>query len=151
VSGIVDSFQWMDADGDGDDDIVATYGRAREPNRLRRLLVLTNAAEAAARDDDGDGRIDDGDASFRRADVDANGDVELSDAVRLLGALFGSAASPTCWKSADADDDGHVDVTDGVSILLYLFHGGSAPPSPFGSCGSDPSGDPLGCEQYDDC
>ena len=81
---------------------------------------------------------------FRRGDVDADGRVLLSDAVRVLEALFLAAASPACLDAGDADDDGRLALTDAIVVLAYLFQGGTAPPAPGPqTCGSDPTTDEL--------
>lgn len=93
---------------------------------------------------------------FHRGDSDQNGQLQLTDAVRILGYLFLGAAAPTCFDAADADDNGQVQLTDAVRILNYLFIGG-APPAPPGPpdqpCGEDAAlEDPdLGCEEYTSC
>jgi hypothetical protein len=67
---------------------------------------------------------------FVRGDSDANGTLETTDAVRVLGFLFlgGSYPAPACLDAADADDNGCLDLTDAVRILGYLFLGGASPP-----------------------
>lgn len=93
--------------------------------------------------------------SFHRGDADDNGQLQLTDAVRILGFLFLGGPSPTCLEAADADDNGQLQLTDAVRILGFLFLGG-APPSPPGppseACGTDPVGSPdVGCESYESC
>ncbi len=81
---------------------------------------------------------------FRRADANADGAVDISDAVFTLSALFTGGAPPPCMDSADANDDQQVDISDPVIILRWLYQGGDLPkePGPF-ACGSDPSEDDL--------
>jgi hypothetical protein len=79
-----------------------------------------------------------------RGDVDASGRLAVTDAVRLLLALF-AGATLDCAGAGDVDDDGRLAVTDAVRLLGYLFRGGEAPPAPFPHCGSDPSPDDLAC------
>ena len=90
---------------------------------------------------------------FKRGDADANGQLELTDAVFTLLWLFSGGTQPTCLDAADADNNGAVELTDGVYSLLYLFSGGSAPPAPGpDDCGEDPAeGGSLGCDAYDAC
>jgi hypothetical protein len=95
---------------------------------------------------------------FHRGDVDASGDLQLTDAVSLLGYLFLGGEAPRCAEAADSDNSGVVDITDALTILNYLFMGGlaPAPPGPPGApCGTDPDepGSPgdLGCEEYPAC
>ncbi len=101
-------------------------------------IVLVLAFGAGAADD------------FRRGDANADGAVDLSDAVRVLLHLFGGR-SLSCADAADANDSGVVDVADAIFTLSYLFAGGSAPASPWSSCGPDPTADPLGCESFPPC
>ncbi|MCZ6792666.1 MAG: dockerin type I domain-containing protein, partial [Planctomycetota bacterium] len=89
--------------------------------------------------------------SFRRGDVDANGSLNLSDAVRVLNYLFRGGPAPGCFQSADANDDGRVNITDGVVILRHLFQGGRPPAEPFAACGPDPTADTLSCGAFPAC
>jgi hypothetical protein len=85
---------------------------------------------------------------FRRGDADGDGRVGLTDAVEVLASLFQGGGPLACEDASDADDDGALGLTDAVSILVYLFQGGTAPPDPGPSaCGSDPTGDALGCKE----
>jgi len=103
---------------------------------------------------------------FRRGDSDASGDVDLTDAVYSLNALFQGGPEPSCRDAADANDDEQLDLTDAVYTLNRLFQGGPAIPAPvnigFQGCGLDftPSeragevGNPdliLSCVAYDAC
>lgn len=88
---------------------------------------------------------------FRRGDVNADGSLDISDAVSVLGFLFLGASPPSCIDAADVNDDATIDISDGVSILLHLFLGGIEPPVPFRDCGVDPTEDDLNCECYPPC
>jgi hypothetical protein len=87
---------------------------------------------------------------FRRGDSNADGNLDLSDAVRVLGYLFLGEATPTCLDACDSNDDGNLDLSDPVYALGFLFLGGAAPPDPGPvDCGPDPTDDDeLGCEAY---
>jgi hypothetical protein len=95
---------------------------------------------------------------FFRGDSNADGRLDVTDAVYVLRYLFLGGAAPSCLEAADSDDDGNVRLTDGIVVLLHLFRGGEAPAPPGpprldGRCGSDPStsaGD-LGCADYGRC
>ena len=90
---------------------------------------------------------------IRRGDVDDDGTVQLTDAVRILDFLFAGAEEPPCLETADADDNGTVQLTDAVRILTFLFASGPAlaPPGPE-ACGTDPADSPhLGCASYTSC
>jgi hypothetical protein len=88
--------------------------------------------------------------SFRRADVNADGTITISDAVTILGHLFLSRAI-TCRDAADVNDDGLLRLDDPVALLEYLFLSGSSPAAPFPTCGLDPPGDALDCESHAGC
>jgi hypothetical protein len=94
-------------------------------------------------------------ARFVRGDADANGVVELTDAIVVLSFLFLGGPAPSCMDAADADDDGGNQpvITDAILILSWLFTGGSAPKPPSPSrpqyaaedCGLDPTEDGMDC------
>ncbi len=85
------------------------------------------------------------DSLFKRGDADASSVVNVTDAVRILAALFQGAGPPPCADAADTNDDGMLSLTDAVALLLHLFQGGPAPPAPgTASCGRDPTRDALG-------
>jgi hypothetical protein len=92
-------------------------------------------------------------ARFRRADSNADGKVDISDGVHVLGHLFLGGAAPGCPDAADANDSGAIDLSDASFIFNYLFLGAEAPPAPGASdCGADASDDGLGaCEAYPAC
>jgi hypothetical protein len=88
---------------------------------------------------------------FIRGDANGDGQVDLSDPVKVLVHLFvGGSAAPGCLAAADADGSGDVVLTDAIYSLDYLFLGGFPPPAPFPDCGADPDGDEgLPCLSYD--
>jgi hypothetical protein len=88
---------------------------------------------------------------FLRGDANADGIVDLSDAVFALGALFLGTRLPACFSSADFDDSGRLDVTDPIFLLGTLFLGTGAVPAPAGDCGIDPTPDGLTCESSPPC
>ncbi len=47
----------------------------------------------------------------------------ITDAISLLGSLFGEGEPPICLLVADCNRDGNVDITDPVTVLVYLFQG----------------------------
>jgi hypothetical protein len=89
--------------------------------------------------------------SFIRADANQSGDVDLSDAIAILGYLFLGTAALPCEAAADTDRGGEVDLSDAVAILAYLYGGGGAPATPFPDCGLALAGEPLGCEDGSAC
>ena len=64
---------------------------------------------------------------FLRGDVDASGDIDISDAINVLGYLFTGTYSPICLDACDFDDSGELDLTDAVGSLSFQFVGGAAP------------------------
>ncbi len=88
---------------------------------------------------------------FRRADANADGDLNIADAVYVLSYLFASGPAPTCDDAADANDNGGVDISDGVYILQNLFANGPAIPPPYPACGIDTTEDDLQCDEYPAC
>jgi hypothetical protein len=86
---------------------------------------------------------------FRRGEANGDGNVDLSDAISVLGWLFLGAAAPPCPDSADANDDGGVDLSDAVYVLGWLFTGGPPPALPGAAdCGPDPTADALAACAY---
>ncbi len=89
---------------------------------------------------------------FRRGEVDANGVLDLTDAISVLGWLFLGEEEPDCLDAADVNDDGVVDLSDPVNGLNYLFLAGEPPPAPGPSrCGKDTTGDALPACRQSDC
>lgn len=99
---------------------------------------------------------------FVRGDTDADGKINLTDAVSVLNYLFVGGREPSCFDAADSDDNGQLQLTDAVRLLGWLFLGNAAPPAPSPSsgtypqtdCGTDPEtepADPLGCAQFGPC
>ena len=92
-----------------------------------------------------------GRARFRRGDTNADGALNLTDPVVVLGHLFLGGEPPGCLEAADSNDDGKLDITDGIYSLNHLFLGGPAPASPFPECGLALESGALTCERYDPC
>ncbi len=95
---------------------------------------------------------------FKRGDTDGDGEILITDAIRILNYLFLGGALISCLEAANFDNSESVDISDGIHVLNYLFRGGP-PPVPPGSppaaCGLDSdapggAGD-LGCEEYSGC
>lgn len=83
---------------------------------------------------------------FRRGDVNADGVLNLTDPVFLLGFLFLGDEVPVCLDAADVNDDGVLAISDPVALLGYLFLGDEQPESPFEKSGLDPTEDALDCK-----
>lgn len=94
------------------------------------------------------------DPDFRRGDANADGSVNLLDAIVLLNYLFVPGSNvPPCLDSADATDDGSVNLLDAVRVLNYLFVAGSPAPTAPGPtmCGPDVVADALPVCVYSAC
>ncbi len=89
--------------------------------------------------------------AFRRGDANADGTVDLSDAVSILSYLFEGQATALCEDALDANDDGALDISDPVAVLGYLFMGGAPLPPPSSDCGRDSTQDDLTCAEYTAC
>ncbi|MGH9360793.1 MAG: PKD domain-containing protein, partial [Thermoanaerobaculia bacterium] len=87
---------------------------------------------------------------FRRGDVNADGKLDVSDPVKLLGFLFLGQGRPECLDAGDTDDSGVTDISDAVSNLGFQFLGAAEPANPGPrTCGPDPTpdiGQDLGCD-----
>jgi chitodextrinase len=84
--------------------------------------------------------------NFKRGDTNADGGINLTDAVVLLGYLFlGNPTSLSCQDAADANDSGDLNLTDAVYGLGWMFLGNpTALPAPGAVCGVDPT-NPKAC------
>ncbi|MBI4604180.1 MAG: hypothetical protein HY721_19655 [Planctomycetes bacterium] len=81
---------------------------------------------------------------FRRGDPNADGVVDITDAVSILSYLFTGGVEPACEDAGDGNDDGKLDISDALAILGYLFLGAAEPPAPgTRDCGTDPTADDL--------
>jgi Ca2+-binding EF-hand superfamily protein len=83
---------------------------------------------------------------FVRGDANFDGQVEISDAVGVLGFLFLGQTAPLCLDAADANDTGDIDMSDPLTLLWSLFLGGPPLPEPSSAAGEDPTADDLTCE-----
>jgi hypothetical protein len=87
------------------------------------------------------------DYGFIRGEVNADGQIDLSDGVVILSYLFLPGSDiPICLDAADATDDAQIDVSDGIRIFGFLFIGTEPPSDPFDTPGYDPTDDDdFGC------
>ena len=83
--------------------------------------------------------------SFQRGDANADGRVDLSDAVATLSFLFLGAGPLECFDAGDVDDSGELEISDAIYELSALFLGGPDIRPPWPNCGGDPSPDELDC------
>ena len=88
------------------------------------------------------------DTSFLRGDANADGLVNISDAVSSLSFLFTGGVRPYCLDAADTNDDGVIDISDPIALLAHLFLGDTAPAYPgVVISGSDSTSDTLYCAE----
>ncbi len=92
-------------------------------------------------------------APFTRGDTNADGQIDIGDAIGTLVYLFGSVENgdPDCLKAADTNDSGDIDIADPIFLLSYLFAAGPEPVLPFGECGTDETEDGLSCLKFPPC
>ena len=88
---------------------------------------------------------------FVRGDGNADGAVDIADAIAVLSYLFSEATALVCPDASDANDDGQVDIADAIAVLGHLFAGAGPLPAPFGGCGDDPTPDELDCPGFPPC
>jgi len=82
---------------------------------------------------------------FRRGDANSDGEVNIADPIRILGALFLGTDPIACEDRGDTNDDGFLNLTDAIYLLNHLFNGDAAPPPPYPDPGDDPTADDLAC------
>jgi hypothetical protein len=80
---------------------------------------------------------------FIRGDANADGAIDIGDAVTILGILFAGQSVYQSLDAVDVDDDGTLTIADAISILNYLYTGGLPPKPPFPDQGEDPTLDEL--------
>ncbi|MBN1421243.1 MAG: hypothetical protein JXP34_20890 [Planctomycetes bacterium] len=90
---------------------------------------------------------------FRRGDANADGGVDIADAVFILTYIFGEdgEAQVTCEASADVNDDDSIGIADAISALSYLFSSGPIPAPGAVACGTDPTPGEVGCAAHAPC
>lgn len=76
-------------------------------------------------------------------DANADGGVNIGDAVFLINHIFSGGAAPECADEGDANSDGGINIGDAVYLITYIFKGGDAPTCPA------PSG-AVFIDEYDD-
>jgi len=126
------------------------------PEQIKQI-IKTNVDPVVSEVYIGTGRVNvskalNGASIFNRGDLNGDGKVDLTDAMKNLNYSFNNGQRPECLDAADVNDDGNIDVSDPIYSLLYSFRGGNNPPAPFerdidGNLipGVDPTLDDLGC------
>lgn len=86
------------------------------------------------------------DPLFVRGDANADGAVDVSDALFLVNWLFSTGPPGQCNRAGDVDANGAVQgLVDTLYLLGFLFNGGAPPPVPYPGCGSSTPFTGLGC------
>jgi hypothetical protein len=83
--------------------------------------------------------------------VNADGELNIADAIHTISYLFLFGPLAGCQDSADANDDGAIGLSDAIFVLGHLFSLGDRIPPPVAGCGIDPTPDRLACEEYAPC
>ena len=76
-----------------------------------------------------------GSSVFLRGDANDDLEVNIADAVWILGEIFLAGPPSPCRAAADADADEIRDISDAVLILRHQFQAGTPPPAPYPQCG----------------
>ncbi|MFN0060624.1 MAG: RHS repeat-associated core domain-containing protein [Planctomycetota bacterium] len=128
-----------------DSDRRCTFGRARR--RWFGVLLLSTLLCVL-----GGSRADAGTPQFIRGDCNADGAVQISDAVFTLAYLFVPGSDlPSCTDACDVNGDLLFNISDPIYLLNYLFVIASPPPpSPFPDCGASGAGS-IDCVAYIFC
>lgn len=63
-------------------------------------------------------------------DVDGNGEINVADAVRIVGYVFRNEILMMPAEAGDVNDDGSINVGDAVYLVNYIFKGGPGPLRP---------------------
>ena len=69
-----------------------------------------------------------------RGDANADGEINLTDAIFTLQWLFQAGDAPPCLASADANADGFIDISDPTFTLNFLYVGGAGHPADPDNC-----------------
>ena len=65
--------------------------------------------------------------SFVCGDPNASGEVDIDDAVYLIGYIFSDGPAPIPLQAGDPDCSGSADIDDAVYLINYIFTGGNPP------------------------
>ncbi|MGE4632607.1 MAG: proprotein convertase P-domain-containing protein, partial [Planctomycetota bacterium] len=84
---------------------------------------------------------------MRRGDCNADGQLNIADAIAALSLLFLGSGDPPCADACDVNDDGQIDIADPVYQLDWLFGRRETLPPPYPNCGNDPTADSIDCSE----
>ncbi len=103
------------------------------PRTMGTRFGLDRDGDGAFDGDEIDAGTDPADASsvpgdrFLRGDCDANGRLNIADAVHLIFHLYGGGGAPGCREACDTDGSGSLELGDALRVLNFLFGEGAAP------------------------
>ena len=88
--------------------------------------------------------------TFRRGDINDDGNSDIVDLVNGAQFLFGVGGLPvTCEDAIDTDDNGTLEpLIDTIFLAAFLFQGGPSLDAPYPNCGADPTPDSTDCAMY---
>ena len=88
-------------------------------------------------------------ATFVRGDVNADAKFNVTDAVLTIRKTFGlPQPGIDCDAAYDANNNNGIALDDAIFLLNYIFmKGGGRPDDPFPSCGPDPDGETMDCNE----
>ncbi|HAK96653.1 MAG TPA: hypothetical protein DCM87_17090, partial [Planctomycetes bacterium] len=153
--GTITGYEWDFGDGATASGVDAVHTYAAEGEYTATLTVTDNFGSTGTASVTI--TVEPAGTRFKRGDSNADGKVDIADAICTLGYLFGMPDDPSkqkvrdCMDAADANDDGKLDIADAVKVLGYLFSQTGPLPDPFAECGLDPSDDAIECEVFAPC
>jgi hypothetical protein len=89
--------------------------------------------------------------AYLRSDANADGRIDVADAIWMLSDLFLGGVHLDCEAASDSNADGAYDVADPTFVIQFQFLEGSAPPAPYPDCGTTPSQEAADCFDYPIC
>ena len=107
---------------------VRPYGGSQLPG-IAEIEILGRVSEAHAASSS---------VAGIRGDTNCDRNVDLSDAISLLGSLFDGKGEICCAPMGDANGDRVLDLSDSIHLLTFLYHAGAPPAAPFPACGAAP-------------
>ena len=153
--GTIVSYVWDFGDGASGEGVEVVHTYAEEGEYTATLTVTDDFGHTATASVTI--AVEPAGTRFVRGDANADGKIDIADAICVLGYLFDLPSNPCkakvrdCLDAADANDDGGIDIADAIKVLGHLFAQGGPLPDPFGECGPDPTEDELGCETFPPC
>jgi len=89
--------------------------------------------------------------AFVRGEVNLDGRVDVSDAVRVFNHLFLDGGEPSCLATADLDSNRSIEITDGLYLLRFPFNSGPPPAFSYPASGRSAAVRPEDCVEFALC